>query len=83
MPFGIASASEIFQREVEKIIEKVTGAINAQDDIIIWGRSKQELKRRVRKVMREVRKFEWLKTQQDQMCVCSSRGKVLRTYNVS
>ena len=37
MSFGIISASEIFQREVEKVIEKVNGAISAQDDIIIWG----------------------------------------------
>ena len=56
MPFGIISASEIFQREVEKIIEKVNGAISAQDDIIIWVCTQQECKQRVKRVLSEIRK---------------------------
>ena len=35
MPFGIRSASEIFQRIVERVIENVEGAMNFQDDILI------------------------------------------------
>ena len=54
MPFGIKSASEIFQREVEKIINGVKGAMNAQDDILIWGKTKIELQNRVEEVLKVV-----------------------------
>ena len=33
MPFGIHSASEVFQREVAQIIEGLEGTRNNQDDI--------------------------------------------------
>ena len=44
------SNMEIFQREIEKIVSKVEGATNAQDDILVWGRSKDELKSRYKKL---------------------------------
>ena len=37
MPFGIHSASEIFQREISKIISEAEGALHMQDDIVVWA----------------------------------------------
>ena len=50
LPFGIISANEIFQQTLSEIIEGCKGARNSQDDIIIWGRTMDELIERVRKV---------------------------------
>ena len=36
-PFGIHSASEIFQSELLQFIESINGTANVQDDIIILG----------------------------------------------
>ena len=36
LPYGILSASEIFQANISEIIEGLEGAINSQDDIIVW-----------------------------------------------
>ena len=35
LPYGIFSASDIFQREVTSIISDVLGSGNSQDDIIV------------------------------------------------
>ena len=37
LPFGIHSASEIFQLEISQIIFGLEGTLCSQDDIIIWG----------------------------------------------
>ena len=47
MPFGIKSASEVFQQSVEGI----HGVKNSQDDIIIWGESIDELDKRTNEVL--------------------------------
>ena len=39
MPYGIHSASEIFQKAVADIIDGIDNVTNSQDDIIIWGSS--------------------------------------------
>ena len=41
MPYGIHSASEIFQLEISKIIEGINGVANSQDDIIIQADTKE------------------------------------------
>ena len=79
MPFGIKSASEVFQREVEKIVKKVDGAVNAQDDIIVWGRTKQELKDRVRLLMKEIR-LSGLKLNKKKCVFFCNRDQVFGTY---
>lgn len=56
LPFGIHSASEIFQQNVAEIIEGCEGARNSQDDIIIWGATKDELRNRTIKVLEKTRK---------------------------
>ena len=39
VPFGLHSASEIFQAEMYKIIAGLEGTLCSQDDIIIWGQT--------------------------------------------
>ena len=53
LPFGIHSASEVFQQNVAEIIEECEGARNSQDDIIIWGSTKEELSDRTIKVLKK------------------------------
>ena len=43
LPYGIHSASEISQQDIEEIIEGCKWARNSQDDIIIWGSSQNQL----------------------------------------
>ena len=39
MPFGISSAPEFFQKEMEKILEGVEGVVCIMDDILVfWDR---------------------------------------------
>ena len=42
LPFGIFSASEVFQKKISQIIEGINGCANVQDDIIVWGKTKHE-----------------------------------------
>ena len=42
MPYGIHSASEIFQKVVADIISGNNNTTNSQDDIIIWSSSQEE-----------------------------------------
>ena len=55
LPFGIHSASEVFQSEVAQIINGLEGVDNSQDDIIVWGCSKSEHDDRLMKVLSRVR----------------------------
>ena len=55
LPYGIHSASEVFQASVAEIIEGIDGCCNSQDDIIIWGKDQQEHDARVHQVMNKIR----------------------------
>ena len=55
MPYGIHSASEIFQLEISNIIEGISGVVNSQDDIIIWGDTKETHDARVQQVLTRIR----------------------------
>ena len=55
LPFGIHSASEICQAKIAEILEGIEGALNSQDDIIIWGSDKAELAARTTKVLDSIR----------------------------
>ncbi|XP_019220499.2 uncharacterized protein LOC109204242 [Oreochromis niloticus] len=57
LPFGIISASEIFHRAMEHIIEGLEGVRVYVDDIIIWGSTMQEHKERLIRVFERVRKY--------------------------
>ena len=55
LPYGIHSASEIFQREVTSIISDIPGSANSQDDFIVWGKTLQEHDEHLRKVFLKIR----------------------------
>ncbi|CAB4018481.1 Hypothetical predicted protein [Paramuricea clavata] len=55
MPYGIHSASEIFQLEISKIIAGCDGAANSQDDIIVWGETKEIHDQRLKKILDKIR----------------------------
>ena len=42
VPIGISSASEIFQRKMEELLEGLNGVECYQDDIIVHGRTVEE-----------------------------------------
>ena len=56
LPYGIHSASEIFQASVANIISDIEGSSNSQDDIIIWGKTREELHERTVQVLEAIRK---------------------------
>lgn len=51
LPFGIHSASEVFQAETASIIADLPGCANSQDDIIVLGSTKEEHDSRLRDVL--------------------------------
>ena len=55
LPFGVNCASEIFQAEVTEILEGLEGCANAQDDIVVWGDTKDNHDRRLRNVLSRIR----------------------------
>ena len=55
LPYGIISASEIFQADISEIIEGLEGARNSQDDIIVSAEILVEHNNRVSKVMTKIR----------------------------
>ena len=55
-PFGIHSASEIFQSELSQLIDGIDGAANVQDDIIIHVPTRELHDERVRLVLTRIRK---------------------------
>ena len=54
LPFGIACAAEIFQREMSRILEGVEGVHAYQDDIIIFGKTQEQHDRRLEAVLRKL-----------------------------
>ena len=55
LPYGIHSASEVFQREVISIISDILGSAHSQDDFVVWGKTLQECDERLRKVFLKIR----------------------------
>ena len=55
LPFGIHSASEVFQAEVANIISGIEECANSQDDIIVWGATKKEHDQRLRSCLTRIR----------------------------
>lgn len=54
MPFGIISASEIFHRAMDNMLEGWEG-VRYVDDVVIWGSTLQEHNERLTKVLQRVR----------------------------
>jgi len=51
MPYGIHSASEIFQQKISKIIEGIDGVAISKDDIIIRAETNEIHDARVKQVL--------------------------------
>ncbi|KAI7800948.1 hypothetical protein IRJ41_015739, partial [Triplophysa rosa] len=56
LPFGIISASEIFHRAMEHVIEGLEGVRAYVDDIVVWGSSVQEHNQRLIQLLERIRK---------------------------
>lgn len=55
MPFGIISASEIFHRAMDNMLEGLEGVRCYVDDVVIWGSTQEEHNERLKKVLQRVR----------------------------
>uniref|UniRef100_A0A8C4RHI8 Gypsy retrotransposon integrase-like protein 1 n=1 Tax=Erpetoichthys calabaricus TaxID=27687 RepID=A0A8C4RHI8_ERPCA len=51
LPFGIASAPEVYHKTIHMIFEHFDGVDTSMDDIIVWGSSKEEHDERLKKVL--------------------------------
>jgi len=56
MPFGIASAPEVFHRTVQQIFDGMEGVGVFLDDVVVWGATRAEHDERLEKVMARARK---------------------------
>ena len=55
LPYGIHSASEVFQGEVTSIISDIPDNANSQDGFVVWGRILQGHEERLRKIFLKIR----------------------------
>ena len=51
VPFGIVSASEIFQRVMSQMVKDIDGCEAVMDDIVVWGKDQTEHDQRLKKVV--------------------------------
>ena len=56
LPFGIHSALEMCQQQISQVIEGIAKAANLQDDIIVWGNTREELHQSLKEVLYKVQK---------------------------
>lgn len=57
LPFGVSSASEVFQCAVAQMLEDLEGMVNVTDDILVWGETTEEHDQRLIKLLESAR--EW------------------------
>ncbi|KAK7930380.1 hypothetical protein WMY93_006775 [Mugilogobius chulae] len=53
LPFGIASAPEHFQRRMSQMLEDFEGVICHADDVLVYGRDRQEHDQRLHRVLQK------------------------------
>ena len=51
-PFGIKSAQEVYQKRISQLFEDIEGVETDIDDILIWGRSKEEHDQRLKMALK-------------------------------
>ena len=66
LAFGVKSASQVFQQKISEIIE---GCKNNQDNIIVWGQSKEKHDERLKAVLDRVREAN-LKLNKEKFVFC-------------
>jgi hypothetical protein len=57
MPFGINSASEVFQKRMSQAFEDIDGVEVIVDNILIWGKDEAEHNDRLKQVLERVRQI--------------------------
>ena len=55
LPFGIASAPEHFQRRMSQMLEGCDGVLCHADDVLVYGRDRQEHDQRLHRVLKKIR----------------------------
>ena len=55
MPYGLHSASEVFQGTISKIICVIENVENYLDNIIVWGKDLHSRNERLKKVFEKIR----------------------------
>ena len=55
--YGVNTAFEIFQKQIELVLSGINGAKNISDDVLIWGRTKEETIERLDNVPTSFDKF--------------------------
>lgn len=67
LPFGLSSSSEVFQKAINRVVEKVPGTVAYADDVLIFAESLKEHNNRLEELLRQARlnniKFKKDKTQ--------------------
>ena len=51
LPFGLSSASEVFQRHMSEKFDELEGVSRFVDDILVWGATKEEHNKQSIKVL--------------------------------
>ena len=51
LPFGVYCALEVFDRRITEIIDCLPGCAHIQDDILVWGKDKEDHDQNLRAVM--------------------------------
>jgi hypothetical protein len=57
MPFGIKSATEVFQMVMTQMVEQTEGAVAIIDNILVWGATQEEHNLRLRKVFDPAKEY--------------------------
>ena len=81
MPFGISSASEIWQRAMIDEFGQLEGVEVVADDILIWGENVTQHVARLAALLDKVRPFEWPETEQGKVNHPRKRTRVRRPCN--
>ena len=57
LPFGINSASEVFQRRMTQALDDIEGVAVIVDDILVWGTTVEEHNRRLQNALQRAREL--------------------------
>ena len=71
LPFGILSASEVFQKKIAEIIQGLDNCTNVQDDILVWGSTKEQHDVKLKAVMERIQQAG-LKLNEKKCLLCST-----------
>jgi hypothetical protein len=75
LPFGICSSPEVFHKTVSQMCAGIDGVQVFIDDIIIWGRNKDQHDQRVKIVLDRIRK-SGLKLNRNKMAILSTKHQL-------